>query len=170
MEITSQEARSLRAGRNARRVTLLIVAAITLVKGRVDPPTVVVIPFYNETGNPAWSAIAASLGDALVARLATAERTSRLSVIGNAPALRNPFARQDVQEISRQLGAEYLIIGQLKTDGERLRVVAHLIRVSDMKHLWANTYNDDRFMIDAQERPAESVAAAVTTSLATGVR
>ena len=86
-------------------------------------------------------------------------------MIGNAPSLRSPFAREDVQGISRKLGAEYLIIGQLKSDGQRLRLVAHLIRVSDMKHLWANTYDDVGFALDAQQRVAESVAAAVVVSL-----
>ena len=88
--------------------------------------TVVVIPFYNETGQPETVAIAAGLGDTLVARLAAPERARQLHVIGNAPALRNPFARQDVQEISRKLGAEYLVIGQLKTDGARFRLVLTL--------------------------------------------
>ena len=149
-------------------LAVLILGGIAFVKGRANPATVVVVPFYNETGNPASSAIASSLGDALVASLAAPQRSRHLSVIGNAPALRNPFARQDVQAISRQLGAEYLIIGQLKSDGARLRLVAHLIRASDMKHLWANRYDDDRFMLDAQGRTAEAVAAAITESLASG--
>jgi len=127
--------------------------------------TVVVIPFYNETGQPETVATAAGLGDTLVARLAAPERARQLHVIRNAPALRNPFARQDVQEISRKLGAEYLVIGQLKTDGARFRLVAHLIRVSDMKHLWANTYDDDRFTLEGQQRTAEAVASAVTATL-----
>ena len=123
------------------------------------------IPFYDETAQPNRGAIAAGLGDTLVARLAIPDRRRQVSVIGNAPSLRSPFAREDVQGISRKLGAEYLIIGQLKSDGQRLRLVAHLIRVSDMKHLWANTYDDVSFGLDAQQRVAESVAAAVVVSL-----
>ncbi len=38
-------------------------------------PTVVVIPFYNETGRPDLDATALAIGDAVVARLAVAERT-----------------------------------------------------------------------------------------------
>jgi DNA-binding winged helix-turn-helix (wHTH) protein/TolB-like protein len=129
------------------------------------PPTVVVIPFYNETGNPVHDRTATGLSDGLVARLAAADRTRQLSVIGNAPVLRNPFARQDVQEISRKLGADYLIVGQLKSDGAGLRLVAHLIHAADMKHLWANTYDDSGFSLDAQARTAEAVATAVAVSL-----
>ncbi len=145
-------------------LSLIIAAAITLVKGRAVVPTVVVIPFYNETADPRLDTLASALGDALVARLAAPERARAVHVIGNAPALRNPFARADVQEISRKLGAEYLIVGQLKSDS-RLRVIAHFIRVSDMKHLWANTFDDDRFALDAQRQTAEAVASAVSGSL-----
>ena len=145
----------------------LVVGILGFAVSRVfaRPPTVVVIPFYDETAQPNRGAIAAGLGDTLVARLAIPDRRRQVSVIGNAPSLRSPFAREDVQGISRKLGAEYLIIGQLKSDGQRLRLVAHLIRVSDMKHLWANTYDDVSFALDAQQRVAESVAAAVVVSL-----
>jgi DNA-binding winged helix-turn-helix (wHTH) protein/TolB-like protein len=147
-------------------LSILIVGSIAFVRWRLVPTTVVVIPFYNETGNAASDPTAAGLSDAVVARLAAPERARQLSVIGNAPSLRNPFARQDVQDISRKLGAEYLIIGQLKSVSARLRLVAHLIRVSDMKHLWANTYDDERFALDAQQRVAEAVAGAVSVAVA----
>jgi len=130
-------------------------------------PTIVVVPFYNETGRPDLDATARAIGDAVVARLAVAERSPILSVIGNAPVLRNPFARADVQEIGRTLGATHLIIGQLQSDGARLRLMAHLVRVEDMKHLWAGPFEDDRFLFDAQSRAAESIAATATSLLST---
>ena len=154
-----------RVGRYVAAALILGFLGLAISRAIAGPPTVVVIPFYNETGRPAFDAVAAGLGDGVVARLAAPERRRQLSAIGNAPVLRNPFARQDVQEISRKLGAEYLIVGQLKTDGASHRLIAHLIRVSDMKHLWANTYDDDRFSLEAQQRTAEAVAAAVAASL-----
>ena len=82
-------------------------------------PTVVVVPFYNETGRPDMDPIAKGIGDATVARLATPERVPVLSVIGNAERLQRPFARADVQQIANQLGAAWVVIGQLETDGNR---------------------------------------------------
>lgn len=61
-----------------------------------------------------------------------------------------------------------MLIGQLKTDGSKLRLIAHLIRASDMTHLWAQTSDDDTFPLDAQTRTAESIAVAVITSLVPG--
>jgi DNA-binding winged helix-turn-helix (wHTH) protein/TolB-like protein len=159
---------------HSRRIALAA-AAVTLlgllgwiVANRVTSrrPTIAVIPFYNETGQPALDPLVQSIGDAAVARLASLERTKTLSVIGNAASLRNPFARKDVQQIARDLGAEWVLIGQLKSDGSALRVIAHLIRAADMKHLWAQTFDDPTFPLDAQIQTGEAIAKAVTASLA----
>lgn len=128
--------------------------------------TVVVVPFYNETGRAELDVLAKNLADVTVARLATPERLPALSVIGNAPVLRNKFAREDVQAIARDLGAQWVVIGQLKSDGQGLRVVGHLIRASDMKHVWAQTFDDPAFALAVQERTAESIAASISQTLA----
>lgn len=159
--------------RIARPLTLaavalgLVAAAFLWSWMRTQDPrqTVVVVPFYNETGHPEMDGLAKSLADATVVRLATPERLPTLSVIGNAPALRNPFARTDVQAIARQLGAQWVVIGQLKQDDEGMRLVGHLIRSDDMKHLWAKTFDDSTFSLAAQERTAEQIAAAISQTL-----
>lgn len=144
---------------------LLLVAIVSWTQWKPsgsELPTVVVIPFYNETGRAELETTARTIGDAVVARLASPPHSATLSVIGNAPSLRNPFARQDVQQIGRSLGASHLVIGQLQSDGARLRLLAHLIRVADMKHLWAGPFADDQFQFDAQARTAEAIAATIS--------
>ena len=123
---------------------------------------VAVIPFYNETGRPDLDPVAKALADSTVVRLATPERIRRLGVIGNAAALRHPFARADVQAAARKVGAEWVVVGQLQADSSGHRVVAHLIRVADMKHVWASTFDEPAFTLEAQTRTAESIAAAIT--------
>ena len=149
-------------------VSMIVLALIGWTLASSTPPTVVVVPFYNETGASQHGPLADAIGDATVARLASPERIGSLKVIGNAGVLRNPFARQDVQQIARALDSQWVLIGQLKSDGQKQRVIAHLIRASDMKHLWAQTF-DDAFDLDGQSRTAEAIAAAVTSSL-TGAR
>jgi DNA-binding winged helix-turn-helix (wHTH) protein/TolB-like protein len=146
-------------------VSLIVVALIGWAKASSAPPTVIVVPFYNETGLAERATLADAIGDATVARLAAPERIDVLKVIGNAGALQNPFARRDVQQAARELDAQWVLIGQLKSDGQKQRVIAHLIRASDMKHLWAQTFDDDTFDLDGQSRAAEAIAAAVTRSL-----
>jgi DNA-binding winged helix-turn-helix (wHTH) protein/TolB-like protein len=156
------------SGRLLVPVGLLVVAIVTWTQWTPSGsamPTVVVIPFYNETGRPELDPTARAIGDALVARLASPAYSDALSVIGNAPSLRNPFARQDVQQIGRSLGASHLVIGQLQSDGAHLRLLAHLIRVEDMKHLWAGPFEDEGFLFDAQARTAAAIAATVSTTV-----
>lgn len=134
--------------------------AVTLQHGGTRQ-AIAVIPFYNETGRPELGLVATALSDAIVVRLATPERIQRLSVIGNAEPLRNPFARADVQGAAQKVQARWVVIGQLKADGNGQRLLAHLIRVSDMKHVWAQTYDSPRFDLNEQTGTAEAIAAAI---------
>jgi DNA-binding winged helix-turn-helix (wHTH) protein/TolB-like protein len=125
------------------------------------PPKIAVVPFENETGSNAFSLTAKNLSDATVARLATPERLSRVRVIGNAAALRFTFVPRDLQRMGQSLDAEFIVLGQLKGDGRGVRVVAHLIRVSDQTHVWAATFDRDALDLAAQSDIAEAIARAV---------
>jgi TolB-like protein len=46
-----------------------------------------------------------------------------------------------------------------------VRLIAHLIRVSDEAHVWANTFDRSAFTLDVQAEIAEAIADAVTTRL-----
>jgi DNA-binding winged helix-turn-helix (wHTH) protein/TolB-like protein len=147
----------------ATAAVLVAAATIAWARMRHEPPTVVVVPFYNETGRTELDPLARSLGDAVVASLAAPSRRNALSVIGNASALRNPFARPDVQRVANDLGGRWVLIGQLKADGRNLRLIAHLVRAADMKHVWAQPFDDPAFEFQVQSRTAETIAAAVQT-------
>ena len=135
--------------------------AVTLQHGGTRQ-AIAVIPFYNETGRPELDPVAKALADTTIVRLATPDKIRRLGVIGNAAALRNPFARTDVQGAARKVGAEWVVVGQLQADSSGQRLVAHLIRVADMKHVWAHTFDEPAFTLEAQARTAESIAASIT--------
>ena len=149
-------------------IAMAVIAGWT--RASAEPPTIIVVPFYNETGRPELDPVARGISDETVARLAAPERLQRLSVIGNAASLKNPFAREDVQRIAASLDASWVLIGQLKADGRQLRVIAHLIRAADMKHLWAQAFDDEGFALEGQSRVAEAIAASVTSSLTSAAK
>jgi DNA-binding winged helix-turn-helix (wHTH) protein/TolB-like protein len=128
---------------------------------------VAVVPFDNETGQDAYDRVARGVADATVARLATPERLTRLSVIGNAAVLHQPRAFRDLQRIGTELGADYVVLAQMKSDAGGVRLIAHLIRTPDQVHVWATTYDRASFTLEAQAEIAESIAAAVTRALQT---
>ena len=143
--------------------TLLIVTGIAAYAYRAAStrfPKIVVVPFHNETGDAAFDRVAKGVSDAAVARLATPERVMSLLVIGNADV---PFSfkPREMKATGESLGAQYLLLGQLKKDGRGFRVVAHLIRVSDQTHLWAKTYDSDTLDLPQQAVIAEAIAGTV---------
>lgn len=129
------------------------------------PIAIAVFPFDNETSDQRFDEVARGVSDVIVARLAEAERISTFTVIGNAAILQRPRAGRDLQAIGRELGVEYVVLGQVKRDADRVRVVAHLIRVEDQGHVWAKTFDRPAFTLDVQEAIAEEVATAVAVRL-----
>ena len=138
---------------------------------------IAVVPFDNETGMEEFDRIARAVADATVARLSTPERVAAFSVIGNAAALQQPRAFRDLKRIGTELGADYIVLAQMKRDDAGVRLIAHLIRVRDQSHLWANTYDravpspeqgdaTEGFTLAAQAEIAEAIAAQVAKTLA----
>lgn len=69
-------------------------------------------------------------------------------------------------EIGRALGADYLVEGHVRREGQRLRITAQLIASQEETHLWANTF--DRMMTDpltVQTEVAGEIATAVTGAI-----
>ena len=127
--------------------------------------SVAVVSFDNETGRDAFDRVAVAIADQTVARLASPDRLRRLAVIGNAAALRRPRAFRDIQALGREVGADYVVLAQMKMDASHVRLIAHLIRVTDQAHLWAQTFDRPEFTLDVQSEIAEAIAVAVTARL-----
>ena len=154
----------------AGAVFVLVIGALALWQYRhvVSTPKIVVVPFHNETGSPDLDRVAKGVSDAAVARLATPERLSRLLVIGNASNITFSFKPANMKALGDSLGAQYLLLGQMKKDDRRLRIVAHLIRVSDQTHLWAKTYDSNTLDLPQQASIAEEIAKSVAATVPRG--
>jgi DNA-binding winged helix-turn-helix (wHTH) protein/TolB-like protein len=147
---------------------LTIVAILAATAGRDSRVRIAVLPFDNETGQQAFGDLAQGIADATVARLAAPERIGRLAVVGNSAALRRPRAFRDLKAIGQEAAVEYVVLAQVKRDESRVRLIAHLIRVSDEAHVWAQTFDRPAFTLEAQAEIAEAIAAAVSARLSPG--
>jgi len=144
---------------------LLVAAGVGLwawLPGAHGTPKVVVVPFRNETGVPDLDRVAKGVSDATVARLA---ESSSLRVIGNASGLSLSFRPADMKAMGDALGAQYLVLGQMKRDEHQMRIVAHLIRVSDQTHVWATTIDRPSMDLPAQSEIADLIAKAVSARI-----
>jgi TolB-like protein/DNA-binding winged helix-turn-helix (wHTH) protein len=124
-------------------------------------PIVAVAPFQNETGRADQDRTAKGISDTTVARLADPARLRQLKVVGNAASLRFTFRPPDLKAMGEGLGAEFIVLGQVKEDAAGFRVVAHLIRVSDQTHVWAETFDRAALSLADQAAVAEAIATAV---------
>jgi len=110
------------------------------------PPIVGVVRFDNETGAPAFDAFANNLTDELIGQM-TDREGKHYTVAGNARVLFLPREQRDLRNIASSLNASYIVLGQVQASGDRIRVLAHLIRASDQTHLW----------VVREERPASEM-------------
>jgi DNA-binding winged helix-turn-helix (wHTH) protein/TolB-like protein len=164
------------ADQRGRRTLMAVLGVLLLAVGagglllsqsrRAAPVRVAVVPFDNETGSSAFDSIATGVADATVARLASPERLRHVAVIGNAAILRRPRSFRDLTAIGEELDAEFVVLAQVTQDGGRVRLIAHLIRVRDEAHVWANTFDREEFSLPVQAELAEAIAAAVVERLA----
>jgi TolB-like protein len=93
------------------------------------------VQFDNETGNPDVTRFSDALTDNVVERLSTLSK-GRYGVIGNARILRVPREQRDLIAIGASLNAKYVVLGQVHSDGDKTRILAHLIRLPEQVHLW----------------------------------
>ena len=98
-------------------------------------PNLAVVRFDPGTDQPAIRSLADELSDDITVRLTSASN-GHYRVIGNASILRLPREQRDLRSIASSLRCQYAVLGQVQTNGDRVLVLAHLIRLSDLTHIW----------------------------------
>ena len=103
------------------------------------------------------------LAEALVARLA---RKTSVMVPSIATTRRYTAADKDAPQVGREMGVDAVLEGQVQQSADRLRASLCLVRVSDGKVLWSDTY-DDRLenLFALQDVIADRVGAALAGPL-----
>jgi len=155
-------------GQEALRRVLLPALAMALVavgvwifaqRSVANPAhTIAVVRFDNQTGLADYDRYAQDVTDALVAEL-TASGTGRFAIIGNAAALRLPRDQRDIVKIGDSLKAGYIVLGQVQREGEKVRVLAHLIRLPEQTHLWVTRVE----AVPAELTPPAGLAQRIST-------
>ena len=66
-----------------------------------------------------------------------------LKVIARTSAFAFKGKHEDIREIGNKLDVKTLLEGSIRKDGNRLRITAQLIKVSDGSHLWSKRFDRD---------------------------
>jgi len=115
--------------------------AVALFGGPAPPVrTIAVLPLQNLSGDNAQDYLADGMTEALTTDLA---RMESLQVISRTSAVQYKAAKKSLPVIARELNADAIVEGSVQRFGNRVRVTAQLVRASDDRHLWANTYERD---------------------------
>lgn len=125
--------------------------------------TIAVLPFKSLIAQERDEALELGMADALISKLSESEE---ITVRPLSAVRRFDSADQDSMAAGRLLNVEAVLDGSLQTSGDRIRVTARLVRVSDGKQLWASQV-DEKFtdIFRVQDSISERVATALKIRL-----
>jgi DNA-binding winged helix-turn-helix (wHTH) protein/TolB-like protein/Tfp pilus assembly protein PilF len=151
----------------ALSATLIFLALARRGTVAVDRITsVAVLPFKPLVPENRDQALEFGIADILIRRLATLNDVSVRSlgrVRRYADTSSNPL------EAGRELGVDAVLDGHIHRSGERIRITARLVRVSDERQLWSGQFDEDfRGVFDIQDSIARRVAEQLAPELDAG--
>ncbi len=85
-----------------------------------------------------------------------------MKVAGRTSSFAFKGRNEDLRDIGEALGVQHVLEGSVRKDGNKLRITAQLIKVSDGFHLWSETYDrelDDVFAVQ------DEISAAIVREL-----
>jgi len=116
------------------------VAAIGSTPADAGPLSIVVLPFANQTGDPAKAYIADGLTGSITADLSRI-RDAFIVPVSSALAFRDKAA--PVRQIGQELGVRFVLQGSVLADGGKLRINAQLADVQSGAQKWTETFEGD---------------------------
>ena len=106
-------------------------------------PSIAVLPFSNMSGDAADDSFADGVTEEIITALS---RVRWFFVIARGSAFAYKSRDTDPNDIARELGVRYILMGSVRRAGDRIRVTAKLIDGSNGSSVWARSY--DRALAD----------------------
>lgn len=130
-------------------ITSVIAAALLMApfvsRERPHLPTatrsvVAVLPFENLTGDATQDYFSDGLTEEMISQIGRLD-PQRLGVVARTSVMHYKQSPAPLDEVARDLGANYVLEGTVRRDGGKVRISAQLIQVKDQTHLWAGEYD-----------------------------
>ena len=121
--------------------------------------SIAVLPFVNMSDDPGNEYFSDGLSEEILNLLA---RIPGLKVIARTSSFAFKGKNEDVRNIGEALGVKTVLEGSVRKSGDRVRITAQLVDVSDGAHIWSESY--DRTMTDIFAIQ-DDVAAAIIDAL-----
>jgi TolB-like protein/DNA-binding winged helix-turn-helix (wHTH) protein len=101
---------------------------------------VAVLPFENLTGDPAQDYFSDGLTEEMITQLGRVN-PERIAVIARTSVMHYKHTQEQLNQVGRELGVQYILEGSVRRDGEKVRITAQLIQTSDQTHIWTQQYD-----------------------------
>lgn len=130
-------------------------------------PSIAVLPFDNMSGDPEQDYFSDGITEDIIAELS---KFRDFLVIARNSSFQFRGKANDLAEVARKLGVQYIVEGSVRKIGNRIRVSAQLIDASSTAHVWAEHYDrelDDIFAI--QDEITQMIAARLARQARTAI-
>lgn len=124
-----------------------------------------ILPFVNLSGDPAQEYFADGLTEEMITDVGLAD-PQVLGVIARTSVMKYKNTKMDIAQIGHELGANYVLEGSVRREGDEVRISAQLIRVSDQSHVWAQNYQRHiKEILEVQEEVAGTIAGRIQSKI-----
>ncbi|MBX3575797.1 MAG: winged helix-turn-helix domain-containing protein [Rhizobiaceae bacterium] len=131
-------------------------------------PSIAILPFENMSGDPEQDYFSDGITEDIIARLG---RFREFLVIARNSSFQLRGKANDVAEVAKRLGVQFVVEGSVRKIGNRVRVAVQLTDAVSMAHLWGEHYDrqlDDIFAI--QDEITQVIAARLARQARTASR
>src|SRR5438093_3756548 len=131
-----------------------------------DKPSIAVLPFVNMSGDPEQEYFSDGITEDLITDLS---KLSGLFVISRNSVFLYKGKAVKPEQVSQELGVQYVLEGSVRKAGGRVRITAQLVDATTSYHLWADRYDRDLQDIFAvQDEVTRKIVAALQVKLTEG--
>jgi TolB-like protein len=130
-------------------------------------PSIAVLPFDNMSGDPEQDYFSDGITEDIIAELG---KFREFLVIARNSSFQFRGKANDLAEVAKKLGVQYVVEGSVRKIGNRVRVTVQLIDASSTAHIWGEHYDrelDDIFAI--QDEITQMIAARLARQARTAI-
>lgn len=130
-------------------------------------PSIAVLPFDNMSGDPEQDYFSDGITEDIIAELS---KFKDFLVIARNSSFQFRGKANDLAEVAKKLGVQYVVEGSVRKIANRIRVSAQLIDASSTAHVWAEHYDrelDDIFAI--QDEITQMISARLARQARTAI-
>lgn len=117
--------------------------------------SIAVLPFQDMSPDREQEYFCDGIAEEIINILAN---IGKLKVIARTSSFAFKNTQTDIREIGKMLGVNTLLEGSIRKSGNKLRITAQLIKVSDGSHMWSQKYDRDiRDIFEIQDEISSAI-------------